>query len=139
MSLEAAFGHSISATEDYVDVLTEGFAFRLLFHSSRDEAMLAKEESGLTSYDPRRHAIVSSWHHGLISAVASVNPAFAPATRLAKRWVGSQLLSNHLCDEAIELLMVSAFTSPSPTPTAPGSRLSGRSDVLYPFIIPLAS
>ena len=49
MSLEAAFGHSISATEDYVDVLTEGFAFRLLFHSSRDEAMLAKEESGLTS------------------------------------------------------------------------------------------
>lgn len=39
-------------------------------------------------------------------------------------WVASQLLSNHIPDEAVELIVVASCTRPSTLPT-PGSRLSG--------------
>ena len=56
-----------------------------------------------------------------------MNPAVAPAVRLAKRWVGAQLLSNHLPDEAVELLVMAACgqCSAASTLPPPSSRLSG--------------
>ena len=32
-----------------------------------------------------RHPLVQSWHHGMVVSVTGVNPAIAPAIRLAKR------------------------------------------------------
>ena len=39
--------------------------------------------------------------------------AFCGSVRLVKRWVQQQLLSHHLCEEAVELLCAAAFTAPS--------------------------
>ena len=58
---------------------------RLLFHSGRDEAMLAKAESEHKQHLHRNSALVRSWHHGLVSAATGVNPAVAPTARLARR------------------------------------------------------
>lgn len=55
--------------------------------------------------------------------MAGESPAYEPSVRLAKRWVGAHLLSPHLRDEAVELLVASLFTSPGLP--APASRLSG--------------
>jgi hypothetical protein len=107
--------------QEHVDILTEGFAFRLLFHSGRDEAMLAKAEAEFTSTSgprvasggqPRHHdhallhrnALVRSWHHGLISAAMGVNPAVAPAARLARRWVEAQVGGCHTAHPVVKNL-----------------------------------
>jgi U3 small nucleolar RNA-associated protein 22 len=75
-----------------------------------------------------------------VLSVAGESPAFEPALRLAKRWVGAQLLSPHLGEEAVELLLAHCFcasgrpaggarggaaTAPASAAPAPASRLSG--------------
>ena len=73
--------------------------------------------------------------------MAGVNPAFEPAVRLAKRWVGAHLLSPHLSEHAVELLVAHCFasggrssdassaggggTAPTAVASPPASRLSG--------------
>ena len=142
-SLESAHGYRTVASEDHVDVLMEGFAFRLLFHSGRDEAMLAKAESealgqhrgGQSQMQSlHRNALVRSWHHGLVSSATGVNPAVAPTTRLARRWVEVQMLQNHMPEEAVELLAVAACgggCTATATLPPPGSRLSGVCVCVY--------
>ncbi|KAL6748586.1 Nrap protein-domain-containing protein [Haematococcus lacustris] len=149
LQLAAALGKSCGikaqVSEECVDVFSEGFAFRLLLYSGRDEAMLQRSaasaapqalplhppaaaaaagEGGGALQSPESRALLHSWHHGLVAAVAAANPSFGPAARLAKRWVGSQLMSNHLGGEAVEMLTAAAYVTPQVTPP-PGSRLAG--------------
>lgn len=62
----------------------------------------------------------------LPAGIAGENPAFEPAVRLAKRWVGAHLLSPHLGEEAVELLMAHCFTSSGGTAAGGGSGRGGR-------------
>jgi hypothetical protein len=60
-----------------------------------------------------------------VSGVEGQNAAYGPSVRLAKRWLGSQLLlEGEVREEVVELIMVEAFTRHSRTPP-PGSRLAG--------------
>ncbi|GAX78374.1 hypothetical protein CEUSTIGMA_g5816.t1 [Chlamydomonas eustigma] len=140
--IETGFGYKTVASEDSVDVLMDGFAFRLLLYSTRDEAMLVKEQALMASSITRNvweapslhpipsmqlsnNPLVRSWHHGLVSSATGVNPSLAPAIRVAKRWVGTQMLSNHIAEEAVELLVVAAAASLSTSLPPPGSMLTG--------------
>ncbi|KAL4542017.1 hypothetical protein Ndes2526B_g06504 [Nannochloris sp. 'desiccata'] len=126
--LHSGFGIEASAAEDYVDILSDGFAFRLILHTERDVAMqqLALTASGMPHLPPEEDIALRMWHHGAISAAAAANPAFEPSVRLAKRWIASQWLSPHFRDEAIELLVAAAFASGnSVIAPPPGSRVSG--------------
>jgi hypothetical protein len=49
-------------------------------------------------------------HHGLMTAFIGENPSAARACRLAKRWVSAQMLSYHVSDEAVELIVAAAYT-----------------------------
>ncbi|PRW05744.1 nucleolar 6, partial [Chlorella sorokiniana] len=100
--LHTALGLDAYATEDYVDVLTDGFAFRLLLATERDAAMqqMALELAGASRLAVEEDMPMRTWHQGAISGVAGESPAFEPSVRLAKRWVGAHLLSPHLRDEA---------------------------------------
>lgn len=60
-----------------------------------------------------------SAHHALMSALAGSAPAFPAAARLAHRWLAAQMLSNHICPEAAELLTAAVF-SPGRGPPVPG-------------------
>ena len=61
-------------------------------------------------------------HHALIATAVDVYPAMATTVRLFVRWLGAQLLSNHVCDEAAELIVAAAFAGPSPLPV-PGMHM----------------
>ena len=138
--LASDFGIDASASEEYIDVLTDGFAFRLLLHTERDAAMAHAQIQVHTNPQDDVDVGLRSWHHGIISAIAGQNPAFEPSVRLAKRWIGSQWLSPHFREEVVELLVAVAFASSSTSSSAtaampssngmvaapsPGSRLSG--------------
>jgi U3 small nucleolar RNA-associated protein 22 len=166
-ALEAAHGLRCTATEaGGIEVLAEGFAFRLHLHSGREEPTAAAAAAaraaaaaagaalaaaaqgsalpglavavaraagagagkpGASPPQPLPELLARSWHHGLIAGVANANPAFAPSVRLAQRWLGAHMLSNHLAPEAIELIAAAAFVGPSggpaggPAPPAPGA------------------
>jgi U3 small nucleolar RNA-associated protein 22 len=49
-------------------------------------------------------------HHGLLATLVGEHPSAGHACRLAKRWVASQMLSYHLCDEAVELMVAAAYS-----------------------------
>jgi hypothetical protein len=94
----------------------------------RDETMAARTavlaKSGVAS--PAAHAHAAAFRrlqhraaHATViaNAVARLDAAVFPATaRLAARWVGAHLLSNHIRPEAVELLAVAAFWGPSTLP-----------------------
>jgi len=135
-ALRLSYGMEAVASETYVDVLTHGFAFRLLLVAERDEMMSAAaaaasifitSNSGTTNNDTITNAVeaatmarlipVRSWHQGAMSSIHAANPAFGPTVRLAKRWIGAHLLSNHFREEAIELLVAYCFTDMTTTTT----------------------
>ncbi|EFJ46213.1 hypothetical protein VOLCADRAFT_105649 [Volvox carteri f. nagariensis] len=142
-ALASSYGHHTIASEEAVDVLLDGFAFRLVLYSGRDEAMLTRSSvatttttgpagggagpslgSGLPS--PEESPLLLSWHHGLVSLVAGANSAFAPSARLASRWVAAHMMSNHVSHHAVELLTAAVFGGAgAPAAPPPGSRLTG--------------
>ncbi|GIL57828.1 hypothetical protein Vafri_13058 [Volvox africanus] len=137
-SLSSSYGHHVVTSEEAVDVLMDGFAFRLVLYSGRDESMLARASAGAAvvastesslgsgALGPEESPLLLSWHHGLVSLVAGSNSAFAPAARLAARWVAAHMMSNHLSHQTIELLVAAAFSGAgSPAAPPPGSRITG--------------
>ncbi|CAD7698748.1 unnamed protein product [Ostreobium quekettii] len=106
MALEASSGLRATATENGVDVLMDGFVFRLRIYTHNREEMFAA--AGI-----RSELLRLSQHHGLVSLVSGQHQSFALSTRLSKRWIASQMMANDFCEDVIELLMVAAYTSPS--------------------------
>jgi uncharacterized protein (DUF1800 family) len=49
-------------------------------------------------------------HHGVMTAFVGENPSAARVCRIAKRWVSAQMLSYHIADEAVELMVAAAYT-----------------------------
>ncbi|KAG2441964.1 hypothetical protein HYH02_009758 [Chlamydomonas schloesseri] len=169
-TLSASYGHHVSASEEAVDVLLDGFAFRLVLYSGRDEAMLERLSAAAASgasgaaaataaaaaaatpalaaaataalaaaggsaagvnvgtglLSPEESPLLLTWHHGLVSQVAGANAAYAPAARLAGRWVAAHMMSNHVSAQAVELLVAAAFGGAGvPATPPPGSRVTG--------------
>jgi hypothetical protein len=148
-ALAAATSLRVDATEEYLDVSCQGFVYRLYLFSERDEAMhgragqpgsnipagAGQPGQPLQQQQHHRHAAAHAppralqlaWHTGLVAGLESSNAAFGPACRLAKRWVGAQLLlgAPHVCEEAVELLVAAAFDMAGPW-ARPGSRMAGE-------------
>ncbi|KAG2496823.1 hypothetical protein HYH03_005229 [Edaphochlamys debaryana] len=152
-SLAASYGHYVSASEEAVDVLVDGFAFRLVLYSGRDEAMLtarsnstaagtgatASNPAGLPPppsvasasvgsgvLSPEESPLMLTWHHGLVSYVAGANASYGPAARLAGRWLAAHMMSYHVGPQTVELLMAAAYGGAGgPASPPPGSRLTG--------------
>ncbi|KAG2440710.1 hypothetical protein HXX76_003567 [Chlamydomonas incerta] len=169
-ALSSSYGHHVSASEEAVDVLLDGFAFRLVLYSGRDEAMLERMADSAASgasgaaaataaaaaaatpalaaaataalaaaggsaagmsvgaglLSPEESPLLLTWHHGLVSQVAGANASYAPAARLAGRWVAAHMMSNHVSPQAVELLVAAAFGGAGvPAGPPPGSRITG--------------
>lgn len=136
-TLSSSAGVSASASEACVDVLADGFAFRLLLWSSRDEAMAAQGAEpaleGETREDGEQVAEsvpLRAAHHGLVGALAAVAPSYAAVAALTARWLAGHMFSGLLAhQEAGELLAAAVWSNPSTLPP-PASRTAGFQRVL---------
>ena len=111
--LQKSFGITCIGTEDHVDVLYEGYAFRLRLQALTGPSHLAK-----------RTYIEALKHHSAISGLAAKHASYCSVVKIAKRWLGSHLMSPHLEHETVELLVAEAYCNPSCL-GAPASRWSG--------------
>ncbi|KAE9596604.1 putative Nrap protein [Lupinus albus] len=126
-SLQKMWGMACTATENDVDVLMSGYAFRLKILHERGLSLINKE---IESDQPKRvpstdkKLFIHSQHASMINGLQSRYPIYGPVVRLAKRWVASHLLSACLVEEAVELLVAHLFLNPLPF-DAPCSRITG--------------
>ncbi|KAG2376103.1 uncharacterized protein HKW66_Vig0157430 [Vigna angularis] len=127
LSLQKKWGMTCTATEDNVDVLMSGYAFRLKILHERGLSLLKKEVGDVpakqvSSID--KDLFIRSQHANMINGLQSRYPIFGPVARLAKRWAASHLFSACLVEEAVELLVAYLFLNPLPF-DVPCSRITG--------------
>ncbi|KAB5547640.1 hypothetical protein DKX38_011046 [Salix brachista] len=126
-SLENSWGMTCTATEDDVDVLQSGYAFRLKILHERGLSLVKREigsDQGKRVSSADQKLFVHSQHSSMINGLQGVFPIYGPVVRLAKRWVASHMFSACLSEEAIELLVAHLFVKPLPF-TVPCSRITG--------------
>ncbi|XP_043710808.1 nucleolar protein 6 isoform X3 [Telopea speciosissima] len=126
-SLQSKWDMTCIATEDELDVLTSGYAFRLRILHERGLSLLRNQVGNdkmkhVSSMD--KELFIHGQHSSMINGLQGRYPTYGPVVRLAKRWVASHLFSAVLAAEAIELLVAYLFLKPLPF-NAPSSRLTG--------------
>ncbi|XP_062984381.1 nucleolar protein 6 [Elgaria multicarinata webbii] len=117
------------ASPTHTDVYKDGYVFRLQVAYHREPQILKEvvTPEGMLKYqdNPESQQLeletlhlpyLTSSLHGL----QQQNPAFSGTSRLAKRWVSAQLLSDSLSEECVDLLAAFLFLCPAPF-TAPSS------------------
>ena len=121
------------ATAKYVYFLKNGFPFKLKVGYQREVNVLQSQttETGLRikKENPESLELETEIFHfprlaANLDGISRQFGAFGDTCRLAKKWLGSHLLSNHISDEAVDLLCAYLFLYPAPY-LPPGSAQSG--------------
>jgi len=136
LALEKGQGLTCRASEEFIDVLSDGFAFRLRLHCSRCVGTVSNWQIGPpatewpdTKYDggcrdSTTPTSSSGWgsdmdlrlrsaHHDFIQALKATAPVLAPAAQVAQRWVAMHMCSGHMSPEAVELCVAAAVSETS--------------------------
>ncbi|KAG5841083.1 hypothetical protein ANANG_G00195830 [Anguilla anguilla] len=121
--------YTCHARPAHLDVCKDGLVFRIQVAYHREPQVLRETitPEGMLCYrdNPEAQALeletvhrpyLTSTLHGL----QQQHPSFGGACRLAKRWLGSQLLSGDVSDDVADLLVASLFLQAAPF-TPPGS------------------
>ncbi|KAJ7523478.1 hypothetical protein O6H91_18G051300 [Diphasiastrum complanatum] len=121
------------ASEDAVDLLWQGFAFRIRIFYEKDPTLLRQnpgksfsgnQNSAPYLLEPKKDLLLRSVHSSMLYGLQGLYPVYSPTVRLAKRWVAAHFFSGVLAEEAIELLVAYLFLRPFPL-SPPVSRISG--------------
>ena len=101
--LRSSYATPTVVAEEAIDILHEGYAFRLNINSTA---------GGANNEAAELHLIKGAAHAGMISTIYARFPAYGPATQVAKRWISAHMLSSHIGGEIIELLVGYLFLHP---------------------------
>ncbi|KAF2169533.1 hypothetical protein M409DRAFT_19946 [Zasmidium cellare ATCC 36951] len=114
----------------YLDVSYDSDAtFRLRIYHEREQGLFERKLKDKTA-DPKSREIAATGlakhkrdfvknpaHTQAIARLCTRHAALSGSIRLTKKWFASHLLSNHIADEVVELLVVRTFTQPWPWQT----------------------
>ena len=102
-SLRKSYAMPSIVSEESVDILFEGYAFRVHISAAAGGAHVKATEEQL---------LERAAHAGLIASIAARFPMFGVSTQLINRWIASHMFSPHISDEAIEALVATLFVTP---------------------------
>lgn len=102
-SLRKSYAMPSIVSEEAVDLLFEGYAFRVHVNASAGGPHVKATEEEL------HHRAA---HAGLIASIAARFPMYGASTQLINRWIASQMFSAHVSDESIEALVALLFVNP---------------------------
>lgn len=129
--------------QGFLDVIYDsGAAFRLRIHHEREQSFLERQLKD-KSIDPKTRELAAQAlakykcdslkapaHTQAIAQLCNRFPAMSGTMRLTKKWFASHLLSNHIAEEVVELLVARTFVQPWPW-TAPSSVQTGFLRTLF--------
>ncbi|KAI3844542.1 hypothetical protein MKX03_003301 [Papaver bracteatum] len=126
-SLQKSWGSRCIASEDELDVLMSGYAFRLRILHERGLSLVRKKVGNermkrITSGD--KELFIRGQHSSMINGLLGRYPVYGPVVLLAKRWISAHLFSSFVEEEAVELLVAYLFLRHLPF-YAPSSRITG--------------
>ncbi|XP_012273791.1 nucleolar protein 6 [Orussus abietinus] len=112
------------ASLQHLDVMKEGFVFRLRIAQQKEIALLKQEigEDGVIKYRDNEESIALETKlfnlpklNGALHGLHTQQPSFGAACCLSKRWLASQLIDNsHMPDIAVELILAAIYLRPEP-------------------------
>ncbi|KAK9457688.1 Nrap protein [Dipodascopsis uninucleata] len=120
----------------FLDILLpSGFAFRVRIVTDREIGLLnrykANKDFALQTINSvKRNLTVASRHTSEFQTLVHRFAYLSPTVRRVKKWFASHLLSTHIDDILIELLVLAAFLNPYPW-TVPSNSNLGFLRVLY--------
>ena len=115
----ANFDGPMNVSPSHIDFGYSGYVWRIVIRADQEMKML----SGLRNPSPdavalrqalRKNHITCALHHFTIHGVNSKFAAAGYVVRLTNRWIAAHMLSGQVPPEAVELLVASVFTDPSP-------------------------
>lgn len=120
----APFDGPMNVSPTHIDFGYSGYVWRIIIRADQEMHIL----NGLRNPSPeaitlrqalKKNHLTRSQHHFTIHGVTSKHPAAGYTVRLINRWIAAHMLSGQVPVEAVELLVASVFTDPSPlqTPT----------------------
>ncbi|KAI0221248.1 U3 snoRNP protein [Massospora cicadina] len=118
------------AADTHLDVLAEGFLFRLRIRCTVEEELLLDcLSSALALY--RRRFGYKLWAAPRLHGLCQAYPTLSYTIRLVKRWVSAHMLASHLSHEAIELACATIFFDRLKFRAPPNSPICGFARVLH--------
>ncbi|ESO86693.1 hypothetical protein LOTGIDRAFT_220490 [Lottia gigantea] len=116
----------------HIDIFKNGFVFRIKIYALRElsimKAFVTKTgvlsvQNNQKSFQFEKDVIALPKLSSTIHGIYQQHNTMCSAVRLAKRWTSAQLLSNHVPDIVIELIVCYIYLSPAPytKPGSPGS------------------
>jgi U3 small nucleolar RNA-associated protein 22 len=123
------FEGPMNVAPSYLEFGYKGFVWRVVIRADQELKMLNKlrnpsAEATTLRQILRKNHVINSQHHFTIHGVTSKHPCAGYVIRMMSRWLASHMLSGLIPHEAVELLVASVFTDPSPLST-PATASSG--------------
>eukprot|EP00300_Choanocystis_sp_HF-7_P004933 c1378_g1_i1.p1 GENE.c1378_g1_i1~~c1378_g1_i1.p1 ORF type:complete len:1088 (+),score=243.10 c1378_g1_i1:1-3264(+) len=117
--------HGITSTpsHNFLDVLFEGFVFRVRLHYHKEVYLWSQSSAKLAGQLQTAFSLIPNLSHRL-NSLTHTHSAMCRASRLAKRWLACHMLSPFFTDECVDLLVASSFLHPRAF-SAPTSGLNG--------------
>lgn len=113
--------YTVKFSNDYLDVLYGQFVFRLRIKSPKQFHMAPSIKSNQRN---RLELEVLPRIHSALDQLYREHPAFGLTCRLVKRWLSCHLMTDHISDIAVDLIVANLFLHPQPY-TAPSSSACG--------------
>lgn len=111
-------------TENYLDILHGQFVFRLRVRCPKELSLMSQTQSKPEFQKRRLELDVEPRVHASLDQLYREKVAFGTTCRLVKRWISCQLLTDHLSDLTIDLMVAHLFLNPHPY-TEPASSSCG--------------
>lgn len=116
--------YTVKFANNYLDVLYGQFVFRLKIKCIKELTLLASG-SGKQEFQRCRFELeILPRVHAALDQLYREKPAFGLTCRLVKRWLSCHLMTDHISDIALDLIVAHTFLHPQPY-TEPSSSLCG--------------
>eukprot|EP01059_Diplonema_ambulator_P006562 TRINITY_DN16219_c0_g1_i1.p1 TRINITY_DN16219_c0_g1~~TRINITY_DN16219_c0_g1_i1.p1 ORF type:complete len:979 (+),score=357.99 TRINITY_DN16219_c0_g1_i1:94-2937(+) len=103
---------------DCVDVLMNGYVFRLyVFHPKEVALLNALGFEGAAQVTSKQLDLLPK-HSEMVGSYAAAFAAFSPGLRLLKRWASAHMMSSYVTEEALELVMCKVYSYDHPPRSA---------------------
>jgi U3 small nucleolar RNA-associated protein 22 len=124
------FEGAMIVTPSHADIPFMGYVFRVFVRADPEVKLLRSlsqpnAEQALLLQQLTRSSIVMATHHALLHGVYTSHPSSSATVRMAKRWLSTHLLSDHVPLEAVELMVANVYTDRSSCLDPPGSVVAG--------------
>jgi U3 small nucleolar RNA-associated protein 22 len=119
-----AKAYSIKFSEDHLDVLYGQFVFRVRVRCQKELTMITAARGKQELHQRRYEHEILPRIHGALDQLYRQKPAFSLTCRLVKRWLSCHLMTSHINDITLDLIVAHLFLDSQPY-TEPASSSCG--------------